>query len=325
MGRMVNGVWQTSEQASAGDGRFHRAETNFRNWITPDGAPGPSGEGGFAAETNRYHLYVAWACPWAHRTLIFRKLKRLESFVGVSIVEPLLGEDGWIFSERRPDHLNGRERLYEVYAAARADYTGRASVPVLWDRKRETIVSNESSEIIRMFNSAFDGIGGDASRDYYPKPLRAEIDRLNEVIYRTVNNGVYRCGFARTQDAYDEAAAALFETLDMLEERLAANRYLTGESLTEADWRLFPTLFRFDAVYVTHFKCNLRRISDYPNLSGYLRELYQMPGIAETTDLDDTRRHYFMSHRSINPRGIVPIGPEIDLTSPHGRERLRAA
>ena len=325
MGRMVNGIWQTDGQIAASDGRFHRAETSFRSWITPDGAPGPSGEGGFPAEGGRYHLYVAWGCPWAHRTLIFRKLKKLESLIGVSFVETVLDDHGWSFSERRPDDLGGRQRLYEIYAAARPDYSGRASVPVLWDRKRTTIVSNESSEIIRMFNSAFDGVGGDASRDFYPKPLRAEIDRLNTIIYATVNDGVYRCGFARTQGAYDEAATALFSSLDMIEERLAANRYLTGERLTEADWRLFPTLFRFDAIYLTHFKCNLRRISDYPNISGYLRELYQMPGIAETTDLDDARGHYFLSHRSINPRGIIPIGPKIDLVSPHGRQRLRAA
>ena len=325
MGRMVDGVWQTSEQIAASDGRFHRPETSFRNWITPDGAPGPSGEGGFAAEPGRYHLYVSWACPWAHRTLIFRTLKTLEPLIGVSVVEPLMDDHGWSFSARRPDHLGGRERLYEVYAAARPDYSGRATVPVLWDRQRATIVSNESSEIIRMFNSAFDGVGGDAARDYYPAPLRTEIDRLNDVIYAKVNNGVYRCGFARTQEAYDEAATALFATLDELEARLATSRYLTGDRLTEADWRLFPTLFRFDAVYLTHFKCNLRRLDDYPNLSGYLRELYQMPGIAGTTDLEDTRRHYFQSHRSINPHGIIPIGPEIDLSAPHGRERLRAA
>lgn len=325
MGRMVNGIWQTDGQIAASDGRFHRAETSFRSWITPDGAPGPSGEGGFPAEGGRYHLYVAWACPWAHRTLILRTLKRLETLIGVSFVEDVLGDEGWLFSERRPDDLGGRHHLYEVYAEARADYTGRASVPVLWDKQRGTIVSNESSEIIRMFNSAFDRVGADTSRDYYPKALRGEIDRLNDVIYATVNDGVYRCGFARTQEAYDEAATALFETLDMIEEVLSANRYLTGDRLTEADWRLFPTLFRFDAIYVTHFKCNLRRISDYTNISGYLRELYQVPGIAATTNLEDARRHYFLSHRSINPRGIIPIGPEIDLTSAHGRERLRAA
>ena len=325
MGRMVDGVWHTDGEYAGKDGRFHRAESGFRNWITPDGEPGPSGEGGFPAEAGRYHLYVSWACPWAHRTLIFRTLKKLDGLIGISVVEPLMDDRGWWFSERRPDHLGGHARLYEIYAAARPDYTGRATVPVLWDKKRGTVVSNESSEIIRMFNSAFDGVGGDRTRDYYPEPLRAEIDRLNDVIYATVNNGVYRCGFAGTQDAYDEAAAALFETLDGLEQRLGTNRYLTGERLTEADWRLFPTLFRFDAIYVTHFKCNLRRISDYPNLSGYLRELYQMPGIAGTTDLADARTHYFTSHRSINPRGIVPIGPEIDLTSPHRRERLRAA
>jgi putative glutathione S-transferase len=325
MGRMVDGIWQTSGKSVAGDGRFHRAETSFRSWITPDGAAGPSGEGGFAAEPGRYHLYVAWGCPWAHRTLILRKLKKLEPLIGVSFVETVLDDHGWAFSERRPDHLGRRKRLYEVYAEARPDYTGRASVPVLWDKQHHTIVSNESSEIIRMFNSAFDGVGGDASLDFYPKPLRAEIDRLNGLIYPTVNNGVYRAGFARTQEAYDEAVTALFETLDVLEERLGLNRYLTGGRLTEADWRLFPTLFRFDPIYFTHFKCNLRRISDYPNLSGYLRELYQMPGIAETTNLADARGHYYLSHRSINPYGIVPIGPEVDLMAPHGRERLRAA
>jgi putative glutathione S-transferase len=325
MGRMVNGVWRTDEQIAASDGRFHRAETQFRNWITPDGAPGPSGEGGFAAAPGRYHLYIAMACPWAHRTLIVRMLKRLETTIGVSTVETILDDGGWRFSQARPDHLGGRERLHELYRQARPDYSGRASVPVLWDAERATIVSNESSEIIRMFNSAFDGIGANASLDLYPQPLRAEIDRLNAIVYPTVNNGVYRTGFARTQEAYDEGVTAMFETLDMLDARLADHRYLTGDRLTEADWRLFTTLVRFDAVYFTHFKCNLRRIADYANLSGYLRELYQRPGIAAVTDVEEARRHYYLSHRSINPRGILPIGPEIDLTSPHGRERLKAA
>ncbi len=325
MGRLIDGVWHSDEAARAADGRFHRADTKFRNWITADGAPGPTGEGGFAAESGRYHLYGAWACPWAHRALIFRKLKKLDELVSVSLVEPLYLAEGWEFSERRPDPIGGFSRLYEVYAAARADYSGRASVPVLWDKKRATIVSNESSEIIRMFNSAFDKVGADASVDFYPKALRAEIDRLNPVVYATVNDGVYRTGFARTQAAYDEAVAALFATLDMLDERLAASRYLVGSRLTEADWRLFTTLVRFDLVYVGHFKCNLRRIADYPNLSGYLRELYQMPGIADTVNFAETKLHYYASHTSINPRAIVPIGPELDLDAPHGRERLKAA
>ncbi len=325
MGRLIEGVWHTEEAARAADGRFRRADTKFRNWITPNGAPGPSGEGGFPAEADRYHLYVSMACPWAHRTLIFRKLKALESLISLSTVEPFYAEDGWTFSDARPDPLGGRKRLYEVYLAARPDYSGRASVPTLWDEKRRTIVSNESSEIIRMLNSAFDGIGADAALDFYPQPLRAEIDSINAIVYSAVNDGVYKTGFARTQDAYDEAVATLFETLDSIDERLATKRYLLGDTITEADWRLFTTLIRFDAIYFTHFKCNLRRIADYPNLSGYLRELYQMPGIAETIDLEEAREHYYRSHRSINPRGIVPIGPELDLTAPHGREGLKAA
>ncbi len=327
MGRLIDGVWHTTEEATriATDGRFHRADAQFRNWITPDGAPGPSGEGGFPAEAGRYHLYVAWTCPWAHRTVIFRKLKKLEDMISVSAVEPVIREQGWEFSPRRPDPVGGHSRLYQVYAAARPDYTGRASVPVLWDRQRATIVSNESSEIIRMFNSAFDKVGADASLDFYPQSLRAEIDRVNATVYTALNNGVYRAGFALTQEAYDEAVTAMFRTLDDLDRRLAASRYLVGERVTEADWRLFTTLVRFDAVYVGHFKCNLRRIAEYANLSGYLRELYQMPGIAATVDLDETKEHYYRSHTSINPRGIVPIGPEIDLAAPHGRERLQAA
>jgi len=325
MGRLVDGKWVTDAEAAAKDGSFRRADTQFRNWITPDGAPGPSGEGGFPAAPGRYHLYVAMACPWAHRTLIFRALKKLEPIVSLSVVEPYMDDHGWAFSDALPDHVGGHKRLYEVYAAAVPNYTGRASVPVLWDKQRQTIVSNESSEIIRMFNSAFDRVGGDASLDFYPRALRAGIDEINAVVYATVNDGVYRTGFARTQAAYDTAVTALFDTLDMLDERLATHRYLMGERLTEADWRLFTTLVRFDAVYFTHFKCNLRRIADYANLSGYLRELYQMPHIAGTFDLEATREHYYRSHTSINPFGIVPIGPVLDFHSPHRRDRLRAA
>ena len=325
MGQLIDGRWRTAHELKSTDGRFHRADTKFRNWVTVDGSPGPSGEGQFPAEAGRYHLYVAMACPWAHRTLIFRKLKALEDMISVSVVEPLMDDNGWAFSAALPDHLGGRQRLHEVYTAAKPVYTGRASVPVLWDKKRQTIVSNESSEIIRMLNSAFDDIGADASVDFYPKPLRGEIDRINSVVYDTVNDGVYKTGFARTQAAYDESVTALFATLDALEKRLAGSRYLVGERLTEADWRLFTTLVRFDSVYFTHFKCNLRRIADYPNLSGYLRELYQMPGIAPTVDFDAIKRHYFQSHLSINPRGIVPVGLEIDLDAPHGRARLKAA
>ena len=325
MGRLVDGKWVTDAEAAAKDGSFRRADTQFRNWITPDGAPGPSGEGGFPAAPGRYHLYVAMACPWAHRTLIFRALKKLEPIVSLSVVEPYMDDHGWAFSDALPEHVGGHKRLYEVYAAAVPNYTGRASVPVLWDKQRQTIVSNESSEIIRMFNSAFDRVGGDASLDFYPKALRAGIDEINAVVYATVNDGVYRTGFARTQAAYEDAFRAVFGTLDELERRLARQRYLAGPRQTEADWRLFTTLVRFDAVYFTHFKCNLRRIADYANLSGYLRELYQMPHIAGTFDLEATREHYYRSHTSINPFGIVPIGPVLDFHSPHRRDRLRAA
>jgi putative glutathione S-transferase len=324
MGQLVNGEWVKEGQPSP-DGTFRRADTKFRNWVTADGSPGPSGAGGFAAEPGRYHLYVAAACPWAHRALIVRALKKLDGLIAVSTVEPFMDEDGWAFSPALPDHVGGHHRLHEVYTAAVPDYTGRASVPVLFDTKRNTIVSNESSEIIRMFNSAFDGIGADRSLDLYPPPLRAEIDALNALVYDTVNNGVYKTGFARTQAAYDSAATALFATLDQIDARLGGRRYLTGGRITEADWRLFTTLIRFDAVYFTHFKCNLRRIADYANLAGYLRELYQMPLIAGTFDLEATRRHYYTSHRSINPFAIVPIGPLLDFTSAHGRDRLKAA
>jgi glutathionyl-hydroquinone reductase len=301
----------------------------FRNWVTADGRPGPSGEGGFKAERGRYHLYVSLACPWAHRTLIVRKLKKLDDAITVSVVDPFMGDNGWAFSApdgsltpgATPDDLNGARCLYEIYARARRDYTGRVTVPVLWDRETATIVNNESSEIIRMFNSAFDAVGA-AGDDLYPQARREEIDQLNAVIYDTVNNGVYKCGFAKTQAAYEAAFDPLFETLDRLEQRLTRQRYLFGARTTEADWRLFTTLVRFDAVYYSHFKCNLRRIIDYPNLWGYTRDLYQVPGVAETVSLAHIKRHYYASHAMINPTRIVPKGPAIDFAAPHERARL---
>ncbi|MCA1299318.1 glutathione S-transferase family protein [Stappia indica] len=325
MGRLVNGVWSTEwyDTASTG-GRFVRQDASFRNWITADGAPEPSGTGGFRAEPGRYHLIVAMACPWAHRTLIVRALKGLQDIVTVSRVEPLMLDDGWTFADPEPE--TGALTAWQVYVKADPQFTGRATVPILWDRKQRTIVSNESAEIIRMFNSAFDGLAGvDAALDLYPEDLRGEIDALNARIYDRVNNGVYKAGFATSQAAYDEAVTALFSALDDLDQRLATRRYLTGARITEADWRLFTTLLRFDPVYVGHFKCNIRRIADYPNLSGYLRELYQIPGIAETFDLAATKLHYYGSHATINPTGIVPAGPEMDLAAPHGRDRLLAA
>ena len=312
MGVLVNGEWRTNEAfpKDAG-GRFIRADTVFRNWVTPDGSAGPTGEGGFPAEPGRYHLYVSLACPWAHRTLIFHKLKRLEAQIGVSVVNWLLGEEGWTFAPGRgvvPDTVLGKQRLYEIYLASQPRYTGRVSVPVLFDRTRGAIVSNESADIIRMFNSAFDRVGA-APGDYYPSELRAEIDALNARIYATVNNGVYRAGFGGTQEAYEEAASALFGTLDDLEARLADRRFLLGDRLTEADWRLFPTLLRFDPVYVGLFKCNIRRIADYPHLTRYLRDLRGWPGIEETVDLFHIKHHYYESLRLINPTGVVPLGP----------------
>ncbi len=328
MGLLIDGIWRDrGDEPKATGGRFVRRGAQFRNWVTPDGAPGPSGEGGFEAEPGRYHLYVSLACPWAHRTLIFRKLKGLEDAISVSVVHWHMGDDGWEFREGpgcTPDTANGARFLREVYVKAQPDYSGRVSVPVLWDKKRAAIVSNESSEIIRMFNAAFDTLGNAAS-DFYPQDLRAEIDEINARVYATVNNGVYRAGFATSQGAYEEAVDALFETLADLEDRLAVQRYLAGARLTEADWRLFTTLMRFDPVYVGHFKCNKRRLADHPNLWGFTRELYQMPGIAETVNLDHIKRHYYGSHESINPHRIVPKGPDIDYSEPHGRERLTAA
>ncbi len=327
MGRLIDGEWHDQwYDTKENQGRFQRSESKFRNWITADGSPGPSGDGGFPAAAGRYHLYVSLACPWAHRTLIFRRLKGLEEFFPVSVVHWYMAEHGWTFDPGEgvvPDPLFAAGRLYEIYLRADPNYSGRVTVPVLWDRERETMVSNESSEIIRMFNSAFDGLGATPG-DYYPEPLREEIDSINARVYGDVNNGVYKAGFATTQEAYEEAVRPLFQTLDWLEQRLDDHRYLCGERLTEADWRLFTTLLRFDPVYVGHFKCNLRRIADYPNLNGFLRELYQMPGIADTVDFDHIRRHYYQSHEMINPTRIVPIGPQLDLHGAHGRGHLPA-
>lgn len=328
MGLLVNGVWQDQwYDTKSTRGRFERTVTNFRHWITPDGEAGPSGDAGFEAERDRYHLYVSLACPWAHRTLIFRKLKKLEDIVSVSVVHPLMREEGWTFREypaATGDTLLGKKRLYEIYLAAKSDYSGRVTVPALWDKKRNTIVNNESAEIIRIFNSAFDDLTGNRD-DYYPEALRTGIDAINEPIYKFINNGVYRTGFATTQEAYEEAFNALFAELNVIEQRLSRQRYLAGAKLTEADVRLFTTLIRFDAAYVGHFKCNLRRIADYPNLSNYLRELFQMPAFGETTNFDHIKTHYYASHRQINPTGIVPLGPELNLDAPHDRTKFESA
>ena len=328
MGLLIDGEWhdQWYDTKSTG-GRFERKASSFRNWVTADGRPGPTGTGGFRAEAGRYHLYVSLACPWAHRTLIFRKLKKLEDAITVDVVDPLMLDKGWAFSTSpgaTPDTVNRKDYLHQVYQKADPAYTGRVTVPVLWDRKSRTIVSNESSEIIRMLNSAFDDVVK-PTLDHYPEALRAEIDAINAVVYDTVNNGVYKAGFATKQEPYEKAVTALFETLDDLEERLSRQRYLVQGQITEADWRLFTTLIRFDAVYVGHFKCNIRRIADYPNLSGYLRQLYQMPGIAETVNMDHIKGHYYRSHETVNPTRIVPAGPDLDLDAPHGRERMPLA
>ena len=320
MGRLVDGVWSDDwyDTKSSG-GRFVRKESSFRHWVRADGSTP------FAPAAGRYHLYVSLACPWAHRTLIFRKIKGLEEVVSISVVDPFMGENGWAFSEGEgciPDGVNGAKHLHEIYTRADPGYTGRVTVPVLWDRETKTIVNNESSEIIRMFNAEFDSVALHPELDFHPEALRDEIEAINAVVYPSVNNGVYRCGFATTQAAYEEAFAGLFGALDELEARLARQRYLVGDRITEADWRLFTTLVRFDAVYVGHFKCNLRRIADMPNLQGYLRELYQVPGVAETTNLTHIKRHYYESHGSINPTGVVPVGPVLSLDAPHGRDDL---
>jgi len=323
MGLLVDGVWQ-DDVSRTKDGHFVRPATQFRNWVTPDGGAGPTGEAGFAAEPGRYHLYVSLACPWAHRTVIFRKLKALESVISMSVVSPEMGRDGWTFDKAAGstgDAINGKAKMSEVYLVAAPRYTGRVSVPVLWDKERRTIVNNESSEIIRMLNSAFDA-HTNVRTDFYPQALRAEIDRINDLIYPNVNNGVYRTGFATSQAAYEQAFRNLFDTLDDMEQLLGERRYLAGPQITEADWRFFVTLIRFDAVYYSHFKCNWRHIHEYPNLSNYLRDLYQVPGVSETVSLDQIKHHYYWSQRQVNPTGIVPLGPQLDFAAPHDRARL---
>lgn len=326
MGLLIDGKWHDQwYDTEANEGRFERDISRFRNWVTVDGSAGPSGTDGFKAEPNRYHLYVSLACPWAHRTLIFRKLKSLEDMITVSVVHPLMLENGWTFAEGEgviSDPIHNAKYMHEVYTAAKSDYSGRVTVPVLWDKKKNTIVSNESSEIIRMFNSAFDEVGANKEVNLLPEALRSEIDELNDFVYPNINNGVYKTGFATTQEAYDEAVVDLFKALDTIESRLENNRYLTGNTITEADWRLFTTLVRFDPVYVGHFKCNIRRIVDYPNLWGYTRDLYQVPGVAETVNMDHIKTHYYGSHDTINPTLIVPRGPELDFMAPHGRETI---
>jgi len=309
-GYLLNGRWHTGwYDTSHSGGEFQRSESQFRRWLTADGSSG------LRAEPGRYHLYVSLACPWAHRTLILRRLKALEDVVGVSVVDPVMHDNGWEFSNGPgcvPDSVNGFRYLHQLYTAAAANYSGRVTVPVLWDKKSATIVNNESAEILRMFNSAFDAYAA-VKTDYHPRPLRAQIDEVNEFIYRDVNNGVYRCGFAGSQAAYERAFDALFAALDWIERRLERAPYLVGEAITEADWRLFTTLVRFDAVYYLHFKCNLRRVADYPRLSRYVRELYRVPGVAATVDMDHIKRHYYMSHRHLNPSGIVPKGPVLEF------------
>jgi putative glutathione S-transferase len=316
MGLLVDGNWQDKwyDTESTG-GRFKRQVSSFRKQVTADG----SGDG-FKAESGRYHLYVSYACPWAHRALIFRKLKKLEEHISLSVVHWYMGEHGWTFDDGKgvvPDPVHGADYLYQLYQAADPEYTGRVTVPVLWDLERNTIVNNESAEIIRMLNSAFDAIA--APGDFYPEAHRQAIDEINERVYTTVNNGVYKSGFATTQQAYEEAVEPLFDTLEWLDGLLADRRYLVGDTVTEADWRLFTTLLRFDPVYHGHFKCNRRRIVDYPNLWPYVRDLYQVPGVAETVHFDHIKRHYYESHKTINPTGIVPVGPDIDFLAPHGR------
>ena len=323
MGQLVDGVWRDrAEPAKTSGGRFLRQDAAFRNWITPDGKDAPSGQA-FEAEAGRYHLYVSYACPWAHRTLIFRKLKGLEDMISISVLNHFVGNQGWTFDEDDgviPDPVMNAQFLHQIYTKADPEFTGRVTVPVLWDKKTETIVSNESSEIIRMFNGAFDHLDA-LPGDFYPEALRDDIDEVNERVYRTLNNGVYRCGFATAQEAYEEAFGELFETLDWLEERLGRQRYLAGDVVTEADWRLFTTLLRFDSVYYSHFKTNLRRIVDYPNLWGLTRELYQVPGVKETVNMHHIKHHYYRSHESVNPTRVVPLGPAIDFDKPHGRDR----
>ncbi len=328
MGLLVDGKWQDRwYDTNSSGGRFERSQSQWRDWITVDGMPAEGRSRGFKAEPDRYHLYVSLACPWAHRTLIFRVLKKLETVITVAVVHHLMLENGWTFQAEdgaTGDTLYGLDFLHQIYTRADPAYSGRVTVPVLWDKKEQTIVSNESSEIIRMLNSAFDE-WGDAAADFYPPALRTEIEAVNGQVYGAVNNGVYKAGFATNQAAYEEAFGELFAALDGLEARLSRQRYLVGDHITEADWRLFTTLVRFDPVYVGHFKCNLRRIADYPNLSNYLRDLYQVPGVAQTVDMRHIKAHYYASHRNINPTGIIPLGPQFDHLAPHDRTRLRKA
>jgi putative glutathione S-transferase len=328
MGMLVDGTWTDKwyDTKSSG-GRFERADAPWRDFVTADGRPAAGRTRGFKAEPGRYHLYVSLACPWAHRTLIFRALKKLEEVISVSVVHHFMGENGWTFKREESatgDTLYGLDYLHQIYTRADPHFTGRVTVPVLWDRKEETIVSNESSEIIRMLNSAFDE-WGDRTLDFYPRPLREEIDGVNALVYPAINNGVYRAGFATTQEAYEEAFDVLFAALTQIEDGLSRHRYLTGDRITEADWRLFTTLVRFDPVYYGHFKCNLMRIVDYPNLSNYLRDLYQVPGVAGTVNLFHIKHHYYESHPTVNPTRIVPKGPELDYGAPHDRDRFRQA
>ena len=328
MGVLVDGVWHdTWYDTKSTGGKFQRSQAKFRNWITADGSPGASGVGGFPAESGRYHLYVSYACPWAHRTLIFRALKGLTDHISLSVVHPDMLTDGWTFEEddqgATGDTLYGLAFARDIYTKADPKFSGRVTVPILWDKVQETIVSNESSEIIRMFNSAFDGMTGNTD-DYWPKALRADIEPVNDRIYDTLNNGVYKSGFATTQQAYDAAVVPLFDTMDWLEDRLGQQRYLMGAQVTEADWRLFPTLVRFDAVYHLHFKCNRKRLIDYPNLWAYTRDLYQTPGVADTVNMEHVVRHYHYSHESINPHRIVPINPLLDFDAAHGRDQVTA-
>ncbi|WP_318421663.1 glutathione S-transferase family protein [Photobacterium leiognathi] len=323
MGLLVDGKWHTDwyDTKSTG-GKFERKASSFRNWITKDGSAGITGEVGFKAEPNRYHLYVSLACPWAHRAIIYRQLKGLDSMIPMSVVNAYMGENGWNFEAGDgvvADPIFNAQFLHQIYTQADPDYTGRVTVPVLWDKHKQTIVSNESADIIRMLNSAFDDVGA-VKGDFYPQALRQQIDELNDFVYANINNGVYRAGFATTQEAYDEAVIALFDALEVIEQRLSTQRYLLGEHITEADWRLFTTLVRFDAVYVGHFKCNLKRIVDFPHLWGYVRDLYQVEGIAQTVDIDYIKAHYYGSHETINPTRIIPKGPELDFLSPHHRK-----
>ena len=326
MGLLIDGVWSSQwYDTKKSGGRFERDTARHRNWVTADGSAGPTGSGGFAAESGRYHLYVSHACPWAHRTIIFRALKGLNDHITVSVVHPLMLDNGWTFEDdfdgASGDDLFDKSYMHEIYTLNDPEASGRVTVPVLWDKKTDQIVSNESSEIIRMFNSAFDGLTGN-DKDYWPEPMRDAIEEVNQYIYHNINNGVYKAGFATQSEIYIAAVNDLFDALDRMEERLSSKRYLMGDKLTEADWRFFTTLVRFDPVYVGHFKCNIRRIVDYPSISGYMRELYQMPGIAETVNMSHIKAHYYASHSTVNPTGIVPVGPALDYMAPHSREML---